>query len=351
MSENGWRFCGNRRSVERLRSAARRRSPRHAFLLTGVPSLGKRALALRFAQALLCEQPIDGDPCFECESCRRVLRGSHPDISIFSLEQQQALAGERGSKATTLTIETARSISAQAPLRPMNGNWRFVIVDDAELLLPDAQEALLKTIEEPPPFLVLLLVSADLEAILPTIRSRCETIELGVVSIPEIEAFLQKTGVDPETAEAAAVFSNGAPGWAIRAANDPLLIEESASIVEQAVTWIESSTFDRVATAFALSDALSKQRAETIAVIEATAGLWRDAMLVRSGNSDRIVFRAHADMIERFAGSCELSELLTALSSVWACLDDIRANVRPRLALEAMVLSWPNTPVRHSAVA
>ena len=274
-----------------------------------------------------------------------MLRGSHPDISVFSLEQQQALAGDRGSSATTLSIETARSISAQAPLRPMNGDWRFVIVDDAEMLLPDAQEALLKTIEEPPPFLILLLVASDLEAILPTIRSRCESFELSAVPIPEIQSFLEEGGVESELAAAAAAFSNGAPGWAIRAANDTLLIEASASLLEQAAAWINSTNFDRVATAFALSDALPKQRQESLAVIEATAGLWRDALLVRSGNSDRIVYRAHAEIANRLASSHELSELLTALSSVWACLEDLRNNVRPRLALESMVLSWPNMPV------
>jgi DNA polymerase-3 subunit delta' len=226
----------------------------------------------------------------------------------------------------------------------MNGDWRFVIVDDAELLLPDAQEALLKTIEEPPPFLVLLLIASDVEAILPTIRSRCELFELSAAPLQEIESFLVASGIAAEVAEAAAAYSKGAPGWAIRAAEDPLLIEETASVVEQAASWIDSTDFERIATAFGLSDVLPKQRAETMAVIEATAGLWRDSMLVRSGNSDRIVYRAHSELTDRLAGSHELSELLAALSSVWTCLDDIRINVRPRLALESMVLSWPKMP-------
>lgn len=347
MTLHGWRFCGNRHSVQKLHSAVVRRAPRHAFLLSGVPSIGKRTLATRFAQALLCEHPENGNPCFACGSCRRVLRDSHPDISIFSIEQQTRMAGERGSKATTLTIETARSISAQAPLRPMNGDWRFVIVDDAELLLPDAQEALLKTIEEPPPFLVLLLVASDREAILPTIRSRCELFELGAVPISEIELFLAESGVDSSVATATAAFSNGAPGWAIRAVEDPLLIEESASVTEQAASWIDSTPFERVATALAMGDSMTKQRTENLAIIEASAGLWRDSLLVRSGNSDRIVYRAQADLTDRLAGSNELSELLAALSSVWTCLDDVRMNVRPRLALESMVLSWPKMPTRR----
>jgi DNA polymerase-3 subunit delta' len=276
-----------------------------------------------------------------------VLREVHPDISLFSLERQNASGDSKSGKGTTLTIETARSITAQAPLRPMNGDWRFVIVDDAELLMPDAQEALLKTIEEPPSFMVLFLIASDLEAILPTIRSRCELMELGATPTPDIEAFLREQGVDSELAEAAASYSNGAPGWAINASQDPTLIESRASIVEQAAAWIDSSEFDRIATAFAIGDLFTKQRAETIGVLEAAAGLWRDALLVRSGNSDRIVLRAHSDLTARLAGSHEISELLGALSAVWTCLDDLRINVRPRLALESMVLSWPRMPV-HS---
>lgn len=347
MNDHGWRFCGNRHSVDKLRISARRRAPRHAFLLSGIPSLGKRTLAMRFAQTLLCERLVDGSPCFECGSCRRVLREVHPDISLFSLERQNASGDSKSGKGTTLTIETARSITAQAPLRPMNGDWRFVIVDDAELLMPDAQEALLKTIEEPPSFMVLFLIASDLEAILPTIRSRCELMELGATPTPDIEAFLREQGVDSELAEAAASYSNGAPGWAINASQDPTLIESRASIVEQAAAWIDSSEFDRIATAFAIGDLFTKQRAETIGVLEAAAGLWRDALLVRSGNSDRIVLRAHSDLTARLAGSHEISELLGALSAVWTCLDDLRINVRPRLALESMVLSWPRMPV-HS---
>lgn len=346
MTQHGWRFCGNRPSVEKLRLAATRRTPRHAFLLAGAPSLGKRTLATRFSQALLCERPSGGDPCFECGSCRKVMREVHPDISQFSLDGQNAIGNDRG-KGTTLTIETARAITAQAPLRPMNGDWRFVIVDDAELLMPDAQEALLKTIEEPPSFMVLFLLTADVEAILPTIRSRCELIELGATPIPEIDAFLRERSIDTDTARAAAEFSGGAPGWAIRAAAEPMLIEERGSIVEQAAAWIDSSEFERIATAFAFSDALPKQRTETLGIIEATAGLWRDSMLVRSGNSDRIVFRAHSELTDRLAGSHDIAELLGALSAVWTCLEDLRINVRPRLALESMVLTWPRMPARN----
>ncbi len=275
-----------------------------------------------------------------------MLREVHPDVSLFSMEQQNASGSER-TKGTTLTIETARAITAQAPLRPMNGDWRFVIVDDAELLMPDAQEALLKTIEEPPAFMVLFLIAADLEAILPTIRSRCELLELGATPLHEIEEFLRSRDVPPEIAEAAAAFSSGAPGWAIRASAEPELIEERGSIVEQAAAWIDSSDFDRIATAFAMSDVLTKQRAESLAVIEASAGLWRDSMLIRSGNSDRIVFRAHSDLTDRLAGSHDITELLGALSAVWTCLEDLRINVRPRLALESMVLSWPRMPAHN----
>lgn len=274
-------------------------------------------------------------------------RELHPDVSVFSLERQNAQGADRGGKGTTLTIDSARAIAAQAPLRPMSGNWRFVIVEDAELLLPDAQEALLKTIEEPPSFLVLLLIATDLEAMLPTIRSRCELLELTATPIPEIEDFLRDKGRTAEIAAAAAALSGGAPGWAIRACQEPALIEERKAVTAQAAAWIDSTDFDRIATAFALSEAIGKQRVETLAVVEAAAGLWRDSLLVSSGNSDRIVYRAHSELTERLAGSNDLSDLLGALSSVWTCLDDVRINVRPRLALESMVLSWPNIPAHR----
>ncbi|MCA9861035.1 MAG: hypothetical protein KC438_15000, partial [Thermomicrobiales bacterium] len=276
----------------------------------------------------------------------RVQRESHPDISMFSLERQNAQASGRGNPPASLTIETARAISAQAPLRPMNGNWRIVVVDDAERLQPDAQEALLKTIEEPPSFLVMLLVASDVESMLPTVRSRCEHLELAAVPASEIEHFLVDRGAAVDVASLTASFSGGAPGWAIRAVEDSALLEERTSIVTQAASWIGSTEFERIATAFSLSDGWQRQRGETSAVLEATAGLWRDSLLIRSGNSDRIVYRAQSDLTERLAGSHDISELLNALSAVWTCLDDLRINVRPRLAFESMVLSWPRMPAR-----
>lgn len=340
MIDADWRFCGNRQSLDKLRRAVEDQAPRHAYLISGPRSVGKRTVAKRFAQSLLCNHAVAGNPCFACSDCERVERDTHPDVSTFSLATQGQIE-PRGGAGSTLTIATARSISAHAHLRPMIGAWRCIIVDDAESLMPDAQEALLKTLEEPPPFLVLVLVTSSLDAILPTVRSRCEPIELRPVGTDDIELFLRAHTVDGTVTRLAAEMSGGLPGVAIELAANPDSIEATDRLVDDVANWIASSDFDRIAIGLSLGESMAKDRTDVMTRIKVVATIWRDALLVRTGNSDRIVYRARADFARRIAGSCATDDILAALMATWTCCDDLERNVRPRLALETMVISWP----------
>jgi DNA polymerase-3 subunit delta' len=339
-----WPVWGNEDAVGHLRHEIVRGQVHHAYLVAGPEGVGKTALALALCQALLCQSPpVPGIGCGACLPCRKITRGVHPDVQTYSLTTQAATAGSKATKNTTLTIETVRELCATAALRPMEGRWRVVIVEDAESLQEIAQEALLKTLEEPPSFMIMILLSNDAELLLPTIRSRCQLVELRPVPVSRIRDGLIHAGVHAETANELASLAGGAPGWARRAAADPRLAEQRCQAVIRAVDWIAASGYDRIVTAVRLGDAFTKRRSETYADLDTLLGVWRDALLLCAGRPDYLTFRGLGDRLAEIAGAWPLAAVHRAVCSVRACIADLEANVRPRLALEAMVLQWPTS--------
>ena len=318
----------------------------HAYLFAGPDGVGKTTLAVSFAQALCCQdgtRPDPGLPCGTCLACRKIARGVHPDVETFGLAAQAALAEKSGGKHLSLSIETVRRLASATALRPMEAGRRIVLVEDAETMQGVAQEALLKTLEEPPSSVVLVLLADDAEALLPTIRSRCRLVDLRPVSRATVALALVESGVAQEQAAEIAALAGGRPGWAFRAAGDPALLEGRRAAVDRALGWIAGSTYDRLVAAVRLGDAFQKRRAEVFADLDTLLGVWRDALLLRANLPHYLTYRGHAERLDGLARGWDLDALHRAVCAVQTCLSDLEANVRPRLAIEAMVLQWPTS--------
>lgn len=337
--EPGWPDWADPVASERLRASLRDGRIGHAYLLAGPAGVGKAALARAFAQALCCTD-IDGSdrsqPCGQCRACRNVMRGAHPDVELFNLASQAILA-EKSTARASLTIETVRRLSSSAALLPLEAGHRIAIVDDAETLLEPAQQALLKTLEEPPPVVTLLLLTDEPEALLDTVRSRCHEILVRPVPEVQVKRALLGRGVEESTASDIAAMSRGAAAWAIAAASNAALLKERLAERDAAVSWLMASEYDRLVTAFKLGEQFSKRRADVIGVVQAAIQVLRERML-RAANDE-------LPAAEPDARASPRPPLLTTSRAVAAslrCLADLEANVRPRLALEAMVMQWPN---------
>ncbi len=197
---------GQPAAVAQLVSAAAR--PVHAYLLQGPPGSGKRAAASAFAAALLC--PSGG--CGVCNTCRRVMAGAHPDVIVV----------ERAG--ASLDVEAARSVVARAQRRPFEADRQVVIIPDVHLA-ERAAPALLKTLEEPPPSTVFVLLAEDMPPSLDTVASRCATIMFLPLSEGTVAAWLTTKGIDEERALAVAVASGGRLDRARLLAEDPAFEE------------------------------------------------------------------------------------------------------------------------------
>jgi len=332
-----WGMIGHGRAVATLTGAIERDTISHAYLFSGPASVGKTTLARRLAQALLCERPLVERPCGACSSCRRVEQGKHPDVDIWSLARQIAEGGKE-ARLTGLSIETARRISGSVSLRPFEGRWRVVVVDDAETLTIPAQQALLKTLEEPTGFTVFVVLAAEPEALLDTIRSRCQELSLQLVSVPVIAEALVERDVERSNAADLASLSRGRPGWAFTAVDDPKVAAEERERMQVAERWVRASPLDRQIRAYQTGDRFSKTRQAVVDEVQAAEVVWRDLLLAVAGSPDVAADPGRAD---RMNATLTLSQAHAALAATRLGISDLRANVRPRLALQAMVSSWP----------
>lgn len=329
VNESGWRVWGLDRLVSELKRAAINR-PRHAYIFSGPDHVGKRTIALEFARALVCRQPLaPGVPCGKCSSCRWVTRGVHPDVTYANLETQ-GLREKSTSKNTTLNISTVREVSSSVALRPAEADWRIAIVDDVETMQEAAQEAFLKTLEEPPPYTVILLLTTDADLLLPTIRSRCVTMTLPLASQAVVREALDRAGVPHELVTTITEVNDGRIGWGFLAANDPSILDQRLEAAREARQWAFADEYQRLVTATRIADQFAKDREAVFAQLLAVQQEWRHIMLGAFDCEDA----SRSPVADR-------SGLVAALRGIETCILDLESNVRPRLALQTMVLGWP----------
>ncbi len=341
VAQNGhdWPIRGQDRVVGELRRGVIA-GPRHAYILSGPKHSGKLTCAREFAAALLC--PNAGSSavaCHACAICRRISRGVFPDLSVIDLGSQ-ALAEKSQGKNLALTIATIRRISADVSLRPSEAAWRVVIVDDVETMQETAQEAFLKTLEEPPAYVVIVLLTTDADLLLPTILSRCVTLRMQTPAAGAVKAALTERGVEADRASEIASLSDGLIGWAFNAADNPSLVEERDNTRARARAWIASDPYRRLVQATLLADGFAKDRETAFAELLAAQRVWRELL--------HVVERADAtpapEELRLLGHGLSGLRVAACLRSVDRCIAGLEANVRPRLALQTMVASWPELP-------
>jgi len=205
---------GQSRALAEVDSMIRGQAP-HSVLLVGPAAVGKTTLALDLAAGLLCNDPDPAArPCRACRGCRQVASGNHPDLHRLNPEGPGGQI--RIGKAGDPEPGTVRHLIAELALLPVEGGARVVIVEAAHRLNEDAQNALLKMLEEPPAGVTIVLCADDEECLLPTVRSRCVRIRLGAVGGREIEGWLGEMGLaDPPRAARLARLAEGRPGLAL----------------------------------------------------------------------------------------------------------------------------------------
>jgi DNA polymerase-3 subunit delta' len=332
-------FIGNERAITALRRAVASGSTQHAYLFVGPEHVGKATLATWLAQALNCdtEQP----PCGECSTCTRIAESKHADVFTVTLEPTS-----EGSQRTAVSVDQMREVERIVALSPYEGRTRVVTIDPADGMTTQAQNAFLKTLEEPPPNVVFVLIATDEEALLPTIRSRCQRMELRLVPVSEIETALAADGADTDQARSLARLAGGRPGLAFAMAREPEYLERRSETIEQTRSLTAMPLADRMDLAEQLAGEFREDREAMIARLKEWQGWWRDVMFVQSGAPGSV---RNIDMetdLAQDAESCSPKAVLTFVKALSDAREHLLANVQARLAFEALLLDAPHSATR-----
>lgn len=328
-----WNLLGHDWAVDLLQAHMAQNEVRHAYLFCGAPGTGRRTLALRFVQALNCPSPPrPGVPCQSCLTCRQIENMQYSDLLVVQAEQEGA----------TLKVDQIRELQRSLALAPYQGRYKVALLLRFEEAHASAMNALLKTLEEPAPQVVLLLTAVSPENLLPTIVSRCEVLRLRPLPLEQVSQGLQERSALPvEQARLLAHISSGRPGLALRFLQQPERLEERALWLNDLGRLLAAGLVER----FNEAESLAKEKENLRNILLVWLSFWRDVTLKSAGASAPVT---NLDYIEEISALGEFLDLHTAgrmAGSLERAVDLLDRNINPRLVMENLMLDLPRVQI------
>ena len=325
---SNWNLVGHEWAVDMLKKHVVNGTTRHAYLFAGAPGLGRRTLALRFAQALNCQTPIGaGIPCGTCRDCKQIEAMQHADLTVIQSETQGG----------TLKVDQIREARRTLTFKPYQSKYRVAIFLRFQEANDNAANALLKTLEEAPSYAVLILTADNPEQLLPTIVSRCEVLRLRPLKIEEVNQDLKNRGIESNQANLIAHISGGRPGYARQLIESNSLLEKREERLNDLQGLIAASRVEK----FAYADKLARDKESMRQAILIWLSYWRDVMLRTAQAKTSLVNVDRNVEIEDLAGRLDLYAARGVVSGLENALEKMDRNVNSRLLAEILLLDLP----------
>jgi DNA polymerase-3 subunit delta' len=323
-------IVGHEKQLETLRQSLLNGRLHHAYLFIGPEGIGKRTLALALAQTIHCAE-LGNDFCGRCSACRAIQTGNHADVRVL-----EPLLNKKD-----ISIQQVRELEKMLSLRSFSGRQKIAIIDPATLMNWPAQNALLKTLEEPPQGCILILIACNAGGLLPTVRSRAFALSFAPLPRQQVARILiSSKGKTREQAEILAALTMGSLGAVSKF--------EKEKMIEKRLDWMETLVSLRAGdyrAALNAAEALAGNREETLKFLE-WAGLWyRDLLTFRIAHApDKILNMDMLQQIEEHSARIEADDLFSLLSKTAEASQLIQRNVNRRMVLEDLLLRAVETP-------
>lgn len=319
-------ILGHEMIKEHFQKAIQNDKVSHAYILAGEQGMGRKTLAKAFAMTLLCERS-NQEPCMECHSCKQILSGNHPDVLWVTHE-----------KPNSIGVDDIRTqINDTISLRPYSSAYKIYMVDEAEKMTVQAQNALLKTIEEPPSYAVIILMTTNEEIFLPTILSRCIKLNLKPLKDHAVSAYLTESlGVPENQADIYAAFARGNLGRAIHLSSSEefkLLYQEVLGLLKNIKEMDISSLLNYI-------KRLQEEHLDLYDCLDFMQLWYRDILMFKvTKDMNLLIFK---DEYSAVSSQCSVSSyegLETILTAIDKAKARLNANVNTELAMELMLLT------------
>lgn len=319
-------IVGHEQIKEHMQAAIRDKKPFHAYLFQGEEGVGKEALARTFAAGLQCQSESADKPCKECVSCRQMESGNQPDVIWVTRE-----------KASLGVDEIREQLCNTMDIKPFSSPYKIYLVPEAEKMTEAAQNALLKTIEEPPEYGIVILMTSNISALLPTVQSRCLTMEFRPLSTAVVESYVKEHCQVPDyQARASAAFAQGNLGKAMRYAKSEDFIERKDHIISL-LRHVEQMDLSEM---LAVIKDLGTRKDEVRDYIDLMVLWYRDVLLFKATKDiNQLLFQDEASYISREASHRSYEKIEEILQAFEKAKVRLRANVNFDITMELMLLT------------
>lgn len=320
-------IVGQEQLKEHLQNAIRENAVSHAYIINGERGSGKEFIAKIFAMALQCENRQGAEPCQECHSCRQALSKNHPDIIFISHE-----------KPGTISVDDIRKqINNDIAVKPYSGSKKVYIMSEGEKMTVQAQNALLKTLEEPPEYAVILILTTNVDSLLSTILSRCVVLNMKPAKDTQIKKFLMETMQIPDyKADICTAFARGNLGKAKMLAGS----EDFDKVKEEAVTLLKYINEMEIHEIVAAIKKINEYKFDVNDYLDILSVWYRDVLLFKATHDvNHLIFREEIQYIRRVADRSTYEGIEKIIDALEKSKQRLAANVNFDLAMELLLLT------------
>lgn len=326
-------IIGQTAVITHLKNALSRGKMAQAYMISGEDGMGKETIAKAFAASILCEERKDGEylNCGRCRSCHQIETGNHPDLRIVTHEKPNAI-----------TVDEIRTqVVSDVDIRPYQEPRKVYIIPDAQMMNEQAQNALLKTLEEPPAYVVIILLCANENMLLQTIRSRCIKLALSPLSEEVIEDTLQKQYHIPDYRSKQIVkFARGNLGRAAEIAGQDDFLTDMKSAVEMMKNVVRTESYDWSG----WIDTMTEDKARMPFFLDMFMDWYRDILMMKSGaDQNRLMFSEESSAIREEAENYRFSDIMKCIDALELADTRLKENVKPELVLINMFRVFRDT--------